>query len=203
MRPKTFNYTLSALDADGYLDDATGAGPWTTILAQPSDGLAHPVTHTSSSDQQTINFTLTGTDANGNVISEVLAGGSTGAVTSVLLYKTITSVSASATISTNTFDLGWTAVADSKIIPVDRFQDTGAMVLADIGATIAYSLWQTNMNVYDAVKNGTAISWVLLGSAGATADQGVVALAGGTAVKFTVASHTSGTVALTVSQNNS
>jgi hypothetical protein len=95
-------------------------------------------------------------------------------------------------------DVGWTAVAEAATFPIDRFADAGAMVVADIGGTIAYSLWQTNSNIFD----GSTSHWALLGSAGATGDQALQMLVGATAVRFTVASHTSGTIALSITQRS-
>lgn len=198
MRPRTFSYTLAALDADGYLNDATGAGPFTSILAQPPDGLAHPVTLASAANLSTITFTINGTDADGVTISETIAGPVANTVTSTKLFKTVTSIVNSATLGANTMDAGWTAVAESQVFPVDRFSDAGVMVVADIDGTIAYTVQQTNSNVFD----GSTVHWALLGSAGATADQVAQALIGATAVRFTIASHTSGTIAFGVAQRS-
>lgn len=196
MRPKTKSFTLAALDADGYLDGVTGAGPFTTIAAQPGDGLAHPLTILSTADLSGITFTCVGTDANGDSLTEAITGPNNTTVTSTNYFKTLVSVTASSTLGTDTIDVGWTALAESMTLPVDRFASEGPMVVADIGGTINYTLQQTNSNVF----NGDTVHWATLGSAGATADQIVQATAGSTALRFIVASHTSGTMALTYSQ---
>ena len=141
-------------------------------------------------------MTIVGTDANGNALTESITGPSNDTVTTTGYFQTVTSVTASSTLGANTMDAGWTALAESKWIPTDRFAPTGPMVLAVIGGTVAYTLQQSNSNVY----TDSTVHWGLLGTAGATADQAVQALDGSTAVRLTVASHTAGTVSMVVSQ---
>lgn len=196
MRPKTLDYTLVAADDNGYLDDVTGAGPWSTILAQPGDGCAHPVILTSAANLSAITITITGTDAEGRALTATIAGPNAGTVTTAEHFKTVVSVSASSTLGANTMDVGWTAVASTPTYPVDASSQGQAMVVADIGGTINYTLQQTSSNVF----SGDTVHWGTLGTAGATADQVVNALVGATGLRATVASHTSGTVSLSFSQ---
>lgn len=201
MRPKRFAFSLVALDANGYLSttEGTGAGPWTTFLAQPADGCSHPVTITSAANLSALTFTLTGTDAEGRTISEAIVGPNATAVTSVKYYRTVTSLSASSTVGANTFELGWTALARTPIYPVNAYGTVGAAIAVDIGGTVTYSGNATNGDVFS-LASDTLLFTAITGMAGATADASVVAPLGSTGLRVSVASHTSGTLAITYSQ---
>lgn len=73
----------------------------------------------SAADDSDITFTITGTDWDNNPISEVLTGASTAVATSVLSYKTVTSVLTSAATS-GAVTVGSSAVADSQWLYFDR-----------------------------------------------------------------------------------
>lgn len=197
MRPSQVSYTLVALDADGYLNDATGVGPWTTILAQPGDGCSHPVTLASTANLSAITFTITGTDAEGRSQSITQAGPNNNTVTTTTYFATVTSISASSTVGANTFDAGWTAAAYTPLFPTDFGASSGPLVTAGISGTITLTAQQTNSDVFN---SGITPLWVTLGSAGATATAMSLANAGVTGVRVSVASHTSGILTVAVSQ---
>lgn len=200
MRPKRWTYTLAALDADGFLNDATGVGPWTTILANPADGTGHQVTITSAANLAAITLTVAGTDPEGRSISEAITGPGAGlTVTSTKFFKTVTSVTASATLGASTMDVGWNAVCVTPIVPVNQYASVGPLLGVDIGGTVNYDGQATNGNVYD-LANATLFWEAISGMSGATADVHVNPVAGATAVRVKVNSHTSGTLAVTVSQ---
>ena len=75
--------TTGALAIDGLLS-ASGVAD----LAS-----AQPITITSAADESLLNFTITGTDENGNPMTEVIAGGNSKTVSGNQLFKTITSIS--------------------------------------------------------------------------------------------------------------
>ncbi len=75
--------TTGALAIDGLLS-ASGVADLAT---------AQPITITSAADESLLNFTITGTDENGNPMTEVIAGGNSKTVSGNQLFKTITSVS--------------------------------------------------------------------------------------------------------------
>jgi hypothetical protein len=56
------------------------------------DGAAQQISIEGAGDESGVDFTITGTDADGTVISEVLAGANAGTAESVLYYSTITSI---------------------------------------------------------------------------------------------------------------
>jgi hypothetical protein len=200
MRPRKFSYTLTAADDNGYLNDATGAGPWATVLAQPSDDCAHPVTITSSADLSTKTFALVGTDAEGRVLTETVTGANAGTATSTKYFKTLVSVTASATIGASTMDVGWTALAQTPCIPHARFPHGAHSIGVNLsGTTVNYTVQVSNDNVFD---NAPA-QWHTLGTGNADHDQMLEATDGSTGSRVDVASHTSGVLYVTHSQASS
>lgn len=105
--------------------------------------MARKVGITSAGNDSGITFTITGTDWNGTAISEVLAGANATVATSVLDYKTVTSIRASAAVAT-TLTVGTTAVAASPWI---RFDDYAAMaqvaLQCTVSGTVSYTVQQT------------------------------------------------------------
>ncbi len=199
MRPKRFTYTLVATTAAGYLNDATLAGPWTTIAAQPSDGCSHPLTIASGSDLSTWTFTVVGTDAEGRSITEAITGPNATTVTSTKYYATLTSVTASKTLGAATMDVGWTALARTPIYPVNTFGAVGPVVSVDIGGTVTYTGQATNGDVFS-IASDTLFFDTITGMSAQTVDSTGSPVAGATGIRIAVASHTSGTLAITYSQ---
>lgn len=83
-----------------------GAGPLILNGALVAGGvatIANPaqVTLASTGDFHLTNFTITGTDWRGAVVTEVLAGPNNNTVTSVNTYATVTSIVASGAVGTN------------------------------------------------------------------------------------------------------
>ncbi len=78
----------------------------------PGDALAHKVIITPSG-AVTGNYVLTGTDADGNVLTETLATNGASAVTSVGYFASLTSVPAPAGIGAQTVNIGFTAASVS------------------------------------------------------------------------------------------
>jgi hypothetical protein len=198
MRQKTKTYTLDALDADGFFNDVTGditGTPWTTANSALTDGCAHQVTMASAADLSAITMTVTGTDAEGRTQTEDIAGPAANTINLTKYFKTITSMISSATLGANTLDVGWTALAHSPCIPVDRCSGNGAAVGCDISGTISYTVQNTNDDIFG---NQTP-SWYDLTTA-QTDDWYGTAEPGSTGVRVAVASHTSGVVIFTISQ---
>lgn len=198
MRPKKLEYALTAASTAGFITSMTGAGPFTTIAGKPGDGLGHLVSVTSTANLNTITFTVTGTDYNGNVISATLTGLNNNTVTGTQYFRTVTGVTASSTLGASTATLGWTAACSTPTIPVDFSKLTGPAVgVFRDGTTITWTAQQTNADIF---KNPTNDDWQTLGTANSTTDIITQALSGTTAVRVIVASHTTGTLEVTVSQ---
>lgn len=116
-----------AYAAGGYALSAAGAG----------DGLAHLITFLNKTvtthTGQTITFT--GTDENDNPISETLTGPAGSAtITTTKYFKTVTSVTASATTGADTFDIGWTAASVGAWVRPNT--DVAAQINIGIGCTV-------------------------------------------------------------------
>lgn len=209
MRPKRKTFTLAALDTDGYVASANvnsvAVGAAYTIRAaatHPGDGCSHPVTIYSTGDISGTVFTITGTDAEGRTISEDITGGNaTPTVTSTKYYADVTSVvRKSGTTGATAFTVGYTALARTPIFPINAPGTVGAMVGVDIGSTtVTYSVEYTNGDVFS-IASDTLSFTPLTDMGGASADASGQAPAGATGLRVTVASHTSGTLAITYSQ---
>lgn len=206
MRPRRFTFTLSALDADGYVTSvntngvAVGAA-FTLAASGAGDGCSHPVTIYSTANISGVVFTLTGTDAEGRTISEDLTGGNASpTVTSVKYYATLTSVvKKSGAGGADAFTVGWTALARTPIYPVNTYGTVGPVMSVDMGGTVTYSGMATNGNVFS-LASDTIYFEAVTGMASVTADATVSPVAGTTGLRVHVASHTSGTLAVTYSQ---
>jgi hypothetical protein len=86
--------------------------------------VARQVGIASAGNDSGITFTLVGTDWAGMTITEVLAGANIGTATSVLSYKTITSIVSSGAVA-STLTVGTTGVAYSPWVPFDPFSGMG------------------------------------------------------------------------------
>jgi hypothetical protein len=184
MRPKTIRYTMVALDADGYLLDATGDGPWVTFLSQPGDGCSHQVTLASSDDLSGITFTLIGLDAEGREITEDIAGPNNNSVASVKYYRSLTKVSVSATLGVLKVIVGWNAApAYTPTYPTAIYPHDGPLVSVYlISGTFTYTVQQTNDDVF---KNNPALWWTL-GTADLEVDSEVQAKIGVSGIRLSV-----------------
>ena len=146
MRPKSYSYTPTDDDTDGFANDQTGA---TCTLAATSvgDGLAHKVIITNNSavdhSDNSETFALVGTDADGFAQTETLTGpGISTTTTSTKFFKTLTSVTPSITWVTDTYDVGWTDDIVSPTIPLNYRQQGGFQIGVgiDVSGTIDYTL---------------------------------------------------------------
>ncbi len=207
MRPKRFAFALAALDADGYVASANinsvAVGAAYTIRAaatHPGDGCSHPVTIVSAGDATGTVFTVTGTDAEGRTISEDITGLDTNTATSTKYYADVTSVvRKSGATGAVAFTVGYTALARTPIYPVNTYGTVGPVVMVDIGGTVTYSAMATNGNVFT-IASDTLLFDEITGMNGLTTDGSGAPVAGCTGLRVDVASHTSGTLAITYSQ---
>ena len=206
MRPVRKLYTLAALDADGYITavhtDAVAVGAAFTLAATTAgDGCSHPVTFFSAADISLVSFTVTGTDAEGRTISEAVTGPTAGATTtSTKYFATVTSiVKLAGAGGADNFTAGWTALAHTPIFPTNAFGTVGPTLGVVIGGTVTYSGMQANGDVFT-LASDTLYFVAITGMAGASADAYVTSVAGTTGLRVHVASHTSGTLAITYSQ---
>lgn len=124
--------------------------------------MARRVILTSGGNDTGITFALAGTDWAENAISETITGANGGVASSVLDYKTVTSIRSSAAVAT-TVTVGTNGVAGS---PWVRFDDFAANVQTTIAAvvsgTVNYDI-ETSMDDPNRTGNPTAkaaMTWI-------------------------------------------
>lgn len=120
------------------------------------------VLFTSGGNDSGITFALAGTDSTGNPISETVTGANAGTASSVLDYKTITSIRTSGAVAT-TVTVGTNGVAAS---PWVRFSDWNSgsqtTVAAVVSGTVNYDV-QTSMDDPDWLYSGitpASMTWL-------------------------------------------
>jgi len=192
MRPRRFNYTLSALSVSGYVSAATGAGPFTTIAGSPADGLGHQVTLASTADLHLINMTITGLDAEGRSQTEVIAGPNNNTVTSTKYFKSISSVSAASTLGANTMNIGWNAVIVTPVFVVNSYATYGPSMSVGLTGTCTFTLQQTLDNPFEQ----NPATFITLGTASQTGSYGAFCSPAVAGLRVSIASHTSGVIAV-------
>lgn len=160
MRPKTITVALSALDANGVAEAQAPAsgGSFTLNGALVAGGVAtmdipRHVSISSSADESANTITITGTDRNGNVITEAIAAGSASAVGSKN-FATITSASISISASGDII-LGAADECESRWYPVDHSNDheIGFGVRIDSGASLTFTVQHTYYNDFQRLNN--------------------------------------------------
>jgi hypothetical protein len=88
------------------------------------------VLFTSSGNDSGINFTIIGTDWNGQIQTEVLAGANATTTYTYTDFKTVTSISSSGA-SAGTVSIGTNAVASSRPVFLDLYADAVTLVQTD------------------------------------------------------------------------
>lgn len=150
-RPKQITIAPDDANLVEFASNVTGA-TFTLTNNSTSDGLAHRVSIRNDTANSHAGKTITwvGTDADDRDISEVITGPSASAtVESILYFKTTTSVTPSATIGADTFDLGMVDEVVSQTIPLDIYSSNVALNLVKEG-TIDFTVQQTHDKIQDA-----------------------------------------------------
>ncbi len=127
---------VAAEDADIVGDNLTGAGPFAPAYAT-SDGLAHQLIITTTTDESGSSATIVGTDADGTMQTEsygALPNNTT--KESTKYFKTVTSIALSATVGSDTFDVGIVDEVVSASLPLNRESGIGAKFFLDITGTV-------------------------------------------------------------------
>ncbi|HVJ30913.1 MAG TPA: hypothetical protein VNA66_11445 [Gammaproteobacteria bacterium] len=194
---------LADVDTDGIFDGITGAGPWdsddwkpaTQVNGGAPDGLAHQLNLTSGDNLGAITLTVTGTDADGNVITEAITGPAATTVESTKFFKTVTGLAASSTLGANTLDVGWVDEAVSPTIKLDWRRNVPSNYFLNVDGTINVDVDHAVENV-EAVTDQHSINWINVSSSllAETADSAafVQIAAGYTAFRMNVNSYSSG-----------
>lgn len=149
---KTYN-TIVSITTSGATTGAVTVGTSGTATLD----YARRIIITSGGNDSGITFALAGTDWAGNTISETITGANAGVASSVLDYKTVTSVrSSEATAGTVT--VGTNGIAGSPWVRFDDFASLSDTTLAAIvSGTVNYDV-QTTMDDPNRTANPTAKS---------------------------------------------
>lgn len=129
---------VTQVTSDGATTDDVSVGTYSAAALSP----AGRVTITPAGDESTNTFTITGTNWNGDTISEVLAGQNAAASTSVLDYKTVTSVVAE-NATAAAVEIGTAQSGGSRWMRLDSWANAQVGVQVNISGTIDYSVEQT------------------------------------------------------------
>ena len=191
------SYTVAAASLTGFASNVTG-DTFTLTANTAGDGLAHFVTikNDSATDHSGKTITLTGASAENEAITETLAApGTSATVTSTKAFLYLGEVTVSATIGADTFDIGWTAAAQSPWVVVRYFPVTAAVV---VGGTINFDIQHGYKEPGEAFSNIAAFN----SEAGKTANQDHNYTSPVSVVRVDVNSHTSGTFTIYLGESN-
>ena len=152
MKPKRFSYspvTTSAAGLASAVADTALSYPLSATTA--GDLLGHLITVTgiAATDHSLKTFTVTGTDANGFPQTEGIAGPNGAVAVATLKYfKTVTSVTVSATTGADTFNIGWLVGATGPIIQLNRNR---ANMETSLSVTITGTISVTVQHTFDLI----------------------------------------------------
>ena len=195
MRPFEVDIDPANVDPNGLCAAITGAGPWTIADAEfvgtsAGDGLAHRLNLTSTANLAAITITIVGTDADDNALTEAHAGPNNNTVETLSYFKTISSVTASATLGANTMDIGWVDEVMTKTYPIDWRSGEAATYGVNVTGTANYTVQES----FDDIQNVTAPAQRVWHSLSAltskTTDLASVGTVNATAVRFITTSYT-------------
>lgn len=143
--------TVSATGISGVADNVAASQAVTAatslVLEALAANLGSPaqVVLETNADYTAVNFTITGTDANGNVISEVVVGPNTATVNSVLYYASVTSITSSGGVGGGTVQVGTTGNVTSRWVRMDSWANAQAVAQVNVSGTLTYTV-QTTMD---------------------------------------------------------
>jgi len=178
IKPRRIFFTPHAPDLDGIClaQQRVGAGALTINGADAVAGVAsfaaageyervgYQVSIQSAGNLSGVNFTITGTDAEGKALSEVVAGPNITTVESLGYFRTVTSVTVSGTIATDA-NLGTVDEFVTAPFVLDLYAPYTSIAV-DISGTIDYSV----QKCFERLTAGQTANWVAGGLTAQTAD---------------------------------
>jgi len=136
-------------NAQSFTSTGAAVAPTTTST---TDGLAHKVTLTSPTQATLagITFTILGTDGGNNPVQESLVGPASAATVSTSRqFKTIVSITPSATMGGLVLSVGISASeAITQWVNLEN-TTTSPMIFVHVTGTINYTVFQTPANIFD------------------------------------------------------
>lgn len=159
MLPIRYSFTPANASTTGFASSVTGA-TFTLANTAATDSLAHRVTvlNNTATNHSGKTLTFTGTDVDGlPLVESIAAPAGSATVTTAGYFKTLTSVTISATIGSDTFSIGWNNQFVSPTIGVNR---NGGIVGLNVivTGTINYTVQQTLNNIQ--TLDRTSINWL-------------------------------------------
>ena len=139
---------LSAASANAIcLSQTPSAGALTINGALASGGVAtldapRRVLITATGNESAKTFVITGTNLTGNVVSESLTGPNATTAFSVIDYKTVTSITISATAAA-ALTVGTNTVASSAWVRLDEYAPPSTSIQCVVSGTANYTVQQT------------------------------------------------------------
>jgi len=148
MRPTKIDFDLADADADGLAAANDSSGATVTLdgvltsggTYTAADGFGHKIdiTDTATVDQSGATFTIIGTNANGESITDSFLGpGSTLTVSSTKFFKTITSITIASPAVGGTVNIGTNDEVESQTIPLE-WRDSDGTTVAIMGSSGTY-----------------------------------------------------------------
>lgn len=193
MRVKEFDIDPANASLNGLGNDVTGAS-FTLTANSAGDGLAHQISilNNTATDHSGKTVTLVGTDADDKALTEVVTGpGASATVESSNYFKTVTSATPSATIGSDTFDIGWVDEVSTQTIPLNWRAQEAASYSVDVTGTINYTVQELFSPIQDEATPASTGTWHgLTALSSKTADLAAEGTRHATAVRLIVNSYT-------------
>lgn len=173
MRPITVTAgPLAAADADGIAQAQQPASTFTLNGALVSGGVAQlgaprRVLITTTADETSVTFTVTGANRAGDVLSEDVAGVNNTSTYTALDFYTVTSVTNSAALAGNV-TIGTNGIGGSPWVRLDTWALPAVAVQVNVSGTVNYTLQQSLDDPNDPTNPVAAASMVWINSADTT-----------------------------------
>lgn len=148
VKAKMFKAVSASTTAVAAGQTLSGAGEMNLTGTSVSDGsnMATTVTLTSTGNISGVNFTITGTDANGSTVSETRAGPNNTTVATTQAFLTVTKVETNGAVSTNT-SVGFSATSTTQgIVFEGRTKVRGLHGVSDSGTAGALAIRNTSQS---------------------------------------------------------
>jgi hypothetical protein len=148
---------ITRIAVDNATADDVTVGSYSVAALSP----AGRITITSAGDESGNTFTISGTNWSGIPISEILTGANIGAVTSVMDYKTITSIVAE-DATADAIEVGTAQSGGSRWVRLDGWAFAQVGLQVDVDGTIDYTVQQTFDDPSAAVLpvSPEAVTWI-------------------------------------------
>ena len=151
MRPIVQTRQLAAADPNGIAEDqqlaAAGNLALDGVLVDSAGvaqlGTQRQVEFESAGNISATNFTVTGTDDSGAVISETIAGPNAGTVATELNFSTVTQIAADASFGTDV-EVGTNGIGASQTVPLDQYLtpfnvSLGVVITGTVDVTVEFT----------------------------------------------------------------